>query len=94
MKVSKQYRWLAVDDFQQSNPITGKIVDVVEGDKGDLVCILDIGAATVQFSLFRDHINALISKHGDDTDKWKGARLQILRAENVGGKVKKTLSLL
>ena len=94
MKVTKQYRWLAVDDFQQTNPITGQIKDITEDENGGVLCILDIGSATVQFTLFRDAVNALIDKRGDDTEKWKGARLQILRAEQVGGKVRKTVSLL
>jgi len=94
MKVTKQFRWLAVDDFQQSNPISGKILEISNDENGGLLCVLDIGRATVQFTLFRDAVNALIDKHGDDTEKWRGARLQITRSEQIGGKVRKIVSLL
>lgn len=94
MKLEKQYRWLATEDFQTVNPVTGRIVDVTEDEKGGVVAVLDIGNATVQTSVFRDALNSLIDKHGNDTERWKGARVQILRTEQVGGKVRKTWSLI
>lgn len=94
-KVTKQYNWLVAAAFQKRNPITAKVVDVVMNDSDKLLLLDAEGEGLVQTSVYGKNWNTLIDDFGDDTDAWKGKRIQILRTvDPTSGKARNDIRKL
>ena len=84
MKISKVVNWLSKSLFQPTelgNPISLEIVNYeeVETAKGTSRRLSGkhITGKVYSFDIFGENVNQLIDILGDDTDLWKGTKIQV-----------------
>lgn len=88
------YAWLKDTDFEETNPVTGKIHKYIEVKKADKVekvlqFVLSNGEYR-QMSIWGQNWNELVKFNADDA-LWPGTRIRILQMINAkdGSKIKR-----
>lgn len=89
MRLEQEYTWIKDEDFNDSNPLTGKVLDVTtntnQWGKAEHVLQfqLDKGGYR-QMSLWGNNLNTLVKKFGNESDNWKERTVKILFTTDPG----------
>lgn len=84
MEIQAQIGWLNKADFDNQNPIVGRIVDITTGinqwEKEEYQLIVDFqGIGERKFSLYGLLLNQCIKKYGTKSEHWLGKPLALLQ---------------
>ena len=82
MQIEQQINWLNKKMFDTVNPIHMVIIDFTVNGR-DKQLIVNIGKEIVKFSIWGNNLNELIKKFGNDTDKWVGKQINMLKQEGL-----------
>lgn len=93
MKAELVYNWIKDTDFNEANPLSCDVVDVVLGGKNNSEKIIQfkVGEKLRQLSIYGENWNVFVRKFPGDTDTWKGQHFRILQMVNAtdGKKLKR-----
>ena len=93
MQIEQQINWLNKKMFDTTNPLNMVIIDFTVNGR-DKQLVVTVGKEICKFSVWGNNLNEIIKKYGNDTEKWTGKHIQMLKEEEINGAVRYNITCL